>query len=281
MCQPTFLCIPFFPFFFSELSDVLVSCTYVYMTLTVLLVRHGETVDNIRQIYAGTRDSECAALLPSKANPLCTRLTVHGMAQAKALADSLKHEPVSHIFCSDLKRASRTAAAIAEHHSQIVAIPDQLFREQDFGELEGQCWRETWTADAASRARAIASFGESNVALAERASLAWDWVLRQVSPMHEHQFVVIISHGRLLRSLLTSICRYYDTPRPPNVYWGNASYVRLSVISGRAPVLVFDRVNESGHLTSLQRQKGGVGSSTFDESQKTIDLFFSPSPEKK
>ena len=220
-------------------------------------------------------------LLLSKADSLCARLTVHGMAQAKALGDSLKHEPVSHIFCSDLKRASRTAAAIAEHHPQIVVIPDQLFREQDFGRLEGKCWRETWTADSSSRARAIASFGESNVALAERAALAWDLVLRQVSSIREPQFVIIVSHGRLLTSLLTSICLYYDTPRPANVSWGNTSYLRLSVISGRAPILVFDRINESGHLTNLQRQKGGVGSSKFDESQKTIDLFFSQSPHKK
>jgi len=220
-------------------------------------------------------------LLLSKADSLCARLTVHGMAQAKALGDSLKHEPVSHIFCSDLKRASRTAAAIAEHHPQIVVIPDQLFREQDFGKLEGKCWRETWTAGSALKARAIASFGESNVALAERAALAWEWVLQQVSPIRDPQFVIIVSHGRLLTSLLTSICLYYETPRPANVSWGNTSYLRLSVISGRAPILVFDRINESGHLTDLQRQKGGVGSSKFDESQKTIDLFFSPSPHKK
>jgi len=40
---------------------VLVSWADGNMTLTVLLVRHGETVDNVRQIYAGTTDSEYAA----------------------------------------------------------------------------------------------------------------------------------------------------------------------------------------------------------------------------
>jgi probable phosphoglycerate mutase len=203
------------------------------------------------------------------------------MTQAKALAESLKIEPVSHILCSDLKRASRTAGAIAEHHPDTLVVSHQLLREQDFGELEGKSWRETWTADAATRAHAMARFGESNDALVERAGLAWDWVLEQVPAAEEPQHVVVVSHGLFLSALLTNICLYYDTPRPANVHWGNTGYVRFTLMNDRAPVLVFDRINESGHLASIQRQKGGVGSSKFDEKQKPISQFFSASPQKK
>jgi broad specificity phosphatase PhoE len=205
------------------------------------------------------------------------------MAQARALADSLKHEPVSHIFCSDLKRASRTAAAISEHHPQILVIPDQLFREQDFGELEGKSWRHT---SESSSARVGASFGESKTgeskaALAERSSLAWDWVLQQLSSIHEPHFVIIVSHGLFLSSMLTTICLLYGVQRPANVSWKNTAYLRFNIVADRAPVLVLDRINESGHLATLRRQKGGVGSSKFEDSQTTINHFFDWSPRKK
>jgi probable phosphoglycerate mutase len=203
------------------------------------------------------------------------------MTQAKALADSLKNEPVSHIVCSDLKRASRTAAVIAEHHPDILVAPHQVLREQDFGELEGKPWSKTWTADAATRAHAMALFGESNDALAERAGLAWDWVLEQVPSAEEPQLVIVVSHGLFLSALLTNICLYYDVPRPANVHWVNTGYVGLTLMNNRTPVLAFDCINETGHLVNLQRQKGGIGSSQFDEKQKPINHFFSASPQKK
>jgi broad specificity phosphatase PhoE len=202
------------------------------------------------------------------------------MTQAKALAESLKTEPVSHILCSDLKRASRTAGAIAEHHPDTLVVSHQLLREQDFGELEGKSWRETWTADAATREHAMALFGESNDALAERAGLAWDWVLEQVLPAEEPQLVIVVSHGLFLSALLTNICLCYGTPRPANVHWGNTGYVRFTLMNDQIPVLVFDRINESGHLAGIQRQKG-IGSSKFDEKQKPISQFFRATPQKK
>ena len=127
----------------------------------------------------------------------------------------------------------------------------------------------------------MALFGESKAALAERAGLAWDWVLEQVPTADELQFVIVVSHGLFLSALLTNICLRHETPRPENVHWRNTGYVRFTLVKDRTPILAFDRINEHGHLVSLQRQKGGVGSSKFDESQKPINHFFSASPKKK
>jgi broad specificity phosphatase PhoE len=221
---------------------------------------------------------------PKKLFPLTfTRLTIHGMNQATSLGAALKNEPITHIFSSDLKRAHRTAAAIASHHDTVTVVPDNVFRERDFGELEGKPWRQTWTSDNTTRSHATPEEGESKAAMSERATAAWNWVLQQAQVYenaHENLFVVVVSHGLFLSALFTNICAFYNTPRLANVFWANTAYVKFTVDHVRDPSFIVERINETSHLTAVQRQKGGVGSSKYDESQKTMKDFFIPSPKK-
>ena len=59
---------------------------------TLLLVRHGETVDNVRQIMQGQTQG---------------KLTPNGIEQARALAAELKDTPIDVFVSSELKRALR------------------------------------------------------------------------------------------------------------------------------------------------------------------------------
>lgn len=69
-------------------------------TMRLLLIRHGETVDNVAGVYAGSRDSA---------------LTAHGVLQAGRLAAHLaEHVEVDRMFSSDLQRAAITAQAILD-----------------------------------------------------------------------------------------------------------------------------------------------------------------------
>src|SRR5438477_7266848 len=88
------------------------------------------------------------------------RLTVHGMNQATSLGEALKHEPVTHIFSSDLIHAYRTASAVAQHHPHVSVVSTTRLCERDFGELEGKPWRTTWSSTKS---------GESSTAMSERA----------------------------------------------------------------------------------------------------------------
>ena len=91
--------------------------------MTILyLVRHGETVDNARQVMQGQ--------LPGELNET-------GILQAQEVRDRLADIAFDAIVASDLKRAIDTAAIIAEpHHLTVHTTP--LLRERDWGSFTGK-----------------------------------------------------------------------------------------------------------------------------------------------
>lgn len=99
---------------------------------TLYLVRHGETVDNVRQIMQGQTHGQ---------------LTEEGIRQAGAVRDKLRDIPFEAIIASDLKRSVDTARIIAEPHG-LEVIQTPLLRERDWGgftgrfipELKGEVW---------------------------------------------------------------------------------------------------------------------------------------------
>ena len=99
---------------------------------TLYLVRHGETVDNARQIMQGQTQGE---------------LNENGILQAEEVSREWASKPLDVIIASDLKRSIDTAKIIAEpHHLEVLATP--LLRERDWGsftgrfipELKGEVW---------------------------------------------------------------------------------------------------------------------------------------------
>lgn len=89
---------------------------------TLYLVRHGETVDNVRQIMQGQTQGE---------------LTEHGVCQAKHVAEDWKDQPLDAVIASDLKRSIDTARIIAELHGLKVQTTP-LLRERNWGDFTGR-----------------------------------------------------------------------------------------------------------------------------------------------
>ncbi|HEY8172875.1 MAG TPA: histidine phosphatase family protein [Dehalococcoidia bacterium] len=87
--------------------------------MRLVLVRHGETEHNRRQVSLGRAD---------------VRLNERGIAQAKALAASFDAAPDA-VYASPLSRARDTAAAIAGRWG-VAATPDDGLIEMDVGEME-------------------------------------------------------------------------------------------------------------------------------------------------
>ncbi len=88
----------------------------------LLLVRHGETEDNVRQIIQGQTQG---------------KLTPRGVEQAEQLALRLAHEPVGAFVSSDLQRAVDTATILARpHHLSLTTTA--LLRERDWGDFTGR-----------------------------------------------------------------------------------------------------------------------------------------------
>ena len=99
---------------------------------TLYLVRHGETVDNVRQIMQGQTQGQ---------------LTENGVCQAEKVRDDLSSIPFDAIISSDLQRAVDTARVIAVPRGLDV-IQTPLLRERDWGgftgryipDLKGEVW---------------------------------------------------------------------------------------------------------------------------------------------
>lgn len=90
--------------------------------LRIYLARHGQSELNLQQRLSGQADA---------------RLSEKGLEQAQALADVLKQETLSAIYCSSLTRAIQTASPAATMHGLQIQTLDDL-REIGLGILEGR-----------------------------------------------------------------------------------------------------------------------------------------------
>ena len=116
------------------------------METVLFLVRHGETVDNARQIMQGQTQG-------------C--LNEKGREQARVVAERLATEPVDAIVASDLRRAIQTAEIIAEPHG-LPVVTTPLLRERDWGgftgrfipDLKGEVWPDDIESEEALLSRA-------------------------------------------------------------------------------------------------------------------------------
>ena len=116
------------------------------METIIILVRHGETVDNARQIMQGQTQGE---------------LNERGREQALQVAERLAAEALDAVVASDLHRAIQTAEIIAAPHGlQVATTP--LLRERDWGgftgryipELKGEVWPDDIESEEAMLERA-------------------------------------------------------------------------------------------------------------------------------
>ena len=116
------------------------------METVLFLVRHGETVDNARQIMQGQTQG-------------C--LNEKGREQARVVAERLAAESIDAIVASDLRRAIQTAEMIAEPHG-LPVVTTPLLRERDWGgftgrfipDLKGEVWPDDIESEEALLARA-------------------------------------------------------------------------------------------------------------------------------
>ncbi|KDR80143.1 hypothetical protein GALMADRAFT_62388 [Galerina marginata CBS 339.88] len=95
--------------------------------LTVTFIRHGESEDNLRSVWAGWKDAPLSEL---------------GKKQANALGEWFASTPLTHVYASPLLRAHATGKFVQHHQSHpqppLTVNPD--LREQHFGIAEGYPW---------------------------------------------------------------------------------------------------------------------------------------------
>lgn len=158
---------------------------------TLLLVRHGETVDNVNHIMQGQTQGQ---------------LTRHGREQAATLGDQLAHYRIDAFVASDLRRAVDTCRTIAQRHGAAV-VTTPLLRERDWGGFTGRYIPDLkdvpWPDDI-----------ESEAALKERAARFLAWVRRH----YTGQTVLAVGHGIINKALQSVLLDkpMRDVPRMDN-----------------------------------------------------------------
>lgn len=85
--------------------------------MKLLIVRHGETYDNVENLITGQKD---------------VLLTEKGEIQAKELIEKLDNEKIDIVYCSTLARAKQTIYPYLSKHKIDVIYTDSL-KEMDLG----------------------------------------------------------------------------------------------------------------------------------------------------
>jgi probable phosphoglycerate mutase len=150
-------------------------------TVTLLLVRHGQTTWNV----AGRMQGQTADV----------PLTDLGHAQAAAVAEELAGQRPGALLSSDLLRARQTA----EHCARTTGLPVTTtveLREQGYGVLEGQPSRELWDVVDWTDPHWAAEGGESLAQLYARVA----GFLERLTADPPADVVALVTHGDTIRA---------------------------------------------------------------------------------
>jgi probable phosphoglycerate mutase len=163
------------------------------MTLTLYLLRHGQTALSRANMFCGGR--------------LDPPLTPDGERMARAFADCFASAPWEAIYASPLQRALATAAPLARATGHVVHQREGL-AEIDYGEWDGRSVDEVdrayhdeyerWVADPAWNPP---TGGETAVALAQRVT----HVFEGIRAAHAGGNVLVVSHKATIRVALCAL----------------------------------------------------------------------------
>jgi len=193
--------------------------------MSILLIRHGETVGNASRI------------VQRPDSPLSPR----GVAQAERLARRLAPEGIAQIMSSDLARALGTAECLQRLTGAPLAV-EPLLQERDFGDLRGTPYAELgldmFAPDYAP------PNGESWPAFHARVDRAWARV--QALAAATTGPLAVVTHGLVCRSLAARHLSLPDGEAAP-ARWENTA---LTIVECPAPWRV-RLLNCIAHLEGL------------------------------
>lgn len=176
-------------------------------TRRLVVVRHGETLDNAAGVWQGLKDTE---------------LSPFGLAQAEKAAPLVAAYDPEVVVASDLARARVTAERVGEAAGMPVRLDPRL-REIDVGE-----WQGVTTAEVRGRDPELLKAmglgedvrrgrtGETVAELATRVRAALDDVIGELSP---GRVAVVVCHGVAARAGVASLVGL-DQMQAQQVLWG-------------------------------------------------------------
>ncbi|MEF2070802.1 2,3-bisphosphoglycerate-dependent phosphoglycerate mutase [Consotaella aegiceratis] len=169
------------------------------MERTLVLVRHGQSEWNLKNLFTGWRDPD---------------LSEKGVEEARAAGRKLKEAGLSYdiAFTSALTRAQHTLQLILEEQGQtgLETIRDQALNERDYGDLSGlnkddarakwgeeqvHVWRRSYDVPPPG--------GES---LKDTGARVWPYYINKIQPhVLRGGTVIVAAHGNSLRALIMAL----------------------------------------------------------------------------
>lgn len=169
------------------------------MSGTLVLVRHGQSEWNLKNLFTGWRDPDLTELGVTEAN-----------TGGKALADhGIKFDIA---FTSTLTRAQKTCQIILDNVGQqdLETIRSEALNERDYGDLSGlnkDDAREKWGEEQVHIWRRSYDIpppgGES---LRDTGARVWPYYIGEILPrVLRGETVLVAAHGNSLRSLVMAL----------------------------------------------------------------------------
>lgn len=169
------------------------------MSRTLVLVRHGQSEWNLKNLFTGWRDPD---------------LTEQGHQEAHSAGKKLRENNISFdvAFTSSLQRAQHTCQIILDELGQagVETFKNLALNERDYGDLSGlnkddarkkwgdeqvQIWRRSYDVPPPG--------GES---LRDTGARVWPYYLHFIQPhVLRDQTVLVVAHGNSLRALIMAL----------------------------------------------------------------------------
>ena len=201
------------------------------MTITIYIVRHGQTEWNLLGKTQGHGNSD---------------LTPKGIEQAELLADSMTKYPIDYIYSSDLGRAYQTAEIIGNKLNIEVERTEAL-REMNFGTWEGRIIKDIIEEDPELYKMwrnephlAKIPQGETLSQIKERT----DAFIKEINEKYDGKHIVLVTHSLCARIMLLS---FLDSD-VKNIYRINQANTALNIIELRDYGPVVMKMNDTTHI---------------------------------
>ena len=169
------------------------------MDRLLVLVRHGQSEWNLKNLFTGWRD---------------VGLTDQGVIEAKAAGQKLKGENLTFgtCFTSALVRAQRTLDLMLEELGQtdLPITRDEALNERDYGDLSGlnkDDARAKWGEEQVHIwRRSYATQPPGGESLRDTGARVWPYYIHRIQPhVMRGEGVLIAAHGNSLRALIMAL----------------------------------------------------------------------------
>ncbi len=197
------------------------------MPTKLILIRHGETLWNLKKRYCGFRD---------------IGLSAKGKKQAICLKKRLNSCDIYRVYASDRKRAIQTAKIIFAG-IKIHKIPN--LKEMHFGIFEGLNYREImkkypkiYNAWLRRPFGVVIPKGESSISFRKRVTQA----LKKIISANKNKTIAVVCHGGSISTFITGILKSND-------FWKHIPHAAsINIIEEKNNSLKVKVFNDTTHL---------------------------------